>query len=110
MKRFMVIYRAPADAMAQMGEATPEQKEEGMKAWYAWKETLGDKLIDLGNPLMMGTKVLPDGNSEMSNSDISGYSMLQANDMDEARSYLANHPHLGWNEGCAIELFECIEM
>jgi hypothetical protein len=31
MKKFMVIYHAPAEAVAQMESATPEQKAEGMK-------------------------------------------------------------------------------
>jgi len=48
MKKFMVIYHAPAEAVAQMESATPEQKAEGMKPWLAWKDSVGNKLVDFG--------------------------------------------------------------
>lgn len=35
MKKFIVTYHAPIEALAKMGEATPEQREEGMKPWMA---------------------------------------------------------------------------
>ena len=110
MKKFVVIYHAPAEAMAKMGEATEEEKMEGMKPWMAWKDSLGDKLVDFGAPLVGGQRVLPDGSSQHSTKDVSGYSILQANDMDEAKSLLKSHPHLAWTDGCDIEVHECIPM
>jgi len=110
MNKFIVIYHAPAEAVAQMAEATPEQKAEGMKPWFDWKESVGDKLVDFGTPLMGGTRLLPDGSSEMSTKEVTGYSILQANDMNEAKSLLKNHPHLAWTGGCDIEVHECVEM
>lgn len=110
MKKFIVIYHAPAEAMAQMANATPEQKAEGMKPWMAWKETLGDKLVDLGTPLMGGVRLSPNGGAQASTKDVTGYSILQANDMEEAKSLLQGHPHLGWNEGCDIEVHETVAM
>ena len=110
MKKFMVIYHAPPEAIALMSEATPEQKEEGMKPWFAWKESLGDKLLDFGTPLMGGTRLLPDGSSEMSTKQVTGYSVLKAEDMEEAKSLLSGHPHLAWSGGCNIEVHECVEM
>ena len=110
MKKFIVIYHAPAEAMAQMAEATPEQKAEGMKPWFAWKDSIGDKLVDFGTPLMGGTRLLPDGTSENSYKDVTGYSILQANDMEEAKNLLSGHPHLQWSAGCDIEVHESIEM
>ena len=35
---------------------------------------------------------------------------LEAADMEEAKSLLANHPHLKWVDGCAIEVHEAIKM
>ena len=110
MKKFMVIYHAPAEAMAQMASATPEQKEEGMKPWFAWKETLGEKLLDLGSPLMPGVQLLPDGTSKPSTKEVTGYSMIQAVDAEEAKSLLKGHPHLSWTGGCDIELHELVPM
>lgn len=110
MKKFMVIYHAPADAVAQMAQATPEQQAEGMKPWMAWKDSVGDKLVDLGTPLMGGTRLLPDGTFEMSKKEVTGYSVLQAKDMEEAKSLLKGHPHLAWTGGCDIEVHECVPM
>ena len=33
MKKFLVIYHAPAEAMEMMANASPEEKAEGMKPW-----------------------------------------------------------------------------
>lgn len=110
MKRFVVIYHAPAEAMAAMGEATPEQKAEGMKPWLAWKDRLGDKLLDFGAPLVGGQLLKPDGTTQTSTKDVSGYSIIQANDIEEAKSLLIDHPHLQWTGGCDIEVHECVAM
>jgi len=110
MKKYIVIYHAPAEALAQMGESTPEEVAEGMKPWFAWKDSLGDKLIDFGAPLMGGTRLLPDGSSEASKKEVTGNSIISADDMDEAKSLLSNHPHLAWTGGCDIEVHECAEM
>ena len=110
MAKFIVIYHAPAEAMEQMATATPEQKAEGMKPWMAWAEKCGSKLIDLGSPLMGGLRLLPDGTSQASTKEVTGYSILEAADMDEAKSLMDGHPHLQWNAGCDIEIHESIPL
>ena len=110
MNKYLVIYHAPAEAMEMMAKATPEEKAEGMKPWMAWKDSLGDKLVDLGTPLMGGQRLLPDGSSEASSKEVTGYSMIQAADMAEAQSLLKGHPHLQWTGGCDIEVHECIPL
>ncbi|MDH3651541.1 MAG: YciI family protein [Saprospiraceae bacterium] len=110
MKKFLVIYHAPPEAMAKMATATPEEKMAGMKPWMEWKESVGDKLVDFGAPLMPGQRLLPDGTTAQSTKEVTGYSMIQAADIDEAKSLLKNHPHLAWTGGCDIEVHECIPM
>ena len=110
MKKFLVIYHAPAEAMVQMANATPEQKVEGMKPWVAWAERCGDQLIDLGAPFFGGQKLRPDGTTQNSEREVSGYSILQAKDMAGARALLKGHPHLAWTGGCDIEVHECAPM
>ncbi|MBO6517431.1 MAG: hypothetical protein JJ975_12865 [Bacteroidia bacterium] len=110
MKNFIVIYHAPAEVMAQMASATPEQKEEGMKPWFAWKERLGDQLVDFGSPLMGGQRLLPGGATENSTKEVTGYSIIRANDMEEAKSLLQGHPHLNMPDTCDIELHETVAM
>ena len=108
MKKFLVIYHAPAETVAAMSQASPEQRAEAMKPWMAWKEAVGDKMLDLGAPLFGGQKIQPDGSVTASQKEVTGYSMLQAKDMDSAKSLLKGHPHL--QGGCDIEIHEAIAM
>lgn len=110
MKKFLVLYSAPAEAMAMMANATDEQKMEGMKPWMAWQEKMGEHLLEMGSPLMHGHQVNPDGSGGNSSNDITGYSMVQAPNIDEAKSMLKDHPHLAWFPGCSINVHECMPM
>ena len=44
----------------------------------AWAARCGEQLIDLGNPLVGGQKLNPDGNSQGSTRGVAGYSINQA--------------------------------
>jgi len=52
MKKFIVLYHAPVDAMKQTAGASSEEQAKGMEAWMQWAKKTGDKLVDLGAPLM----------------------------------------------------------
>ena len=81
-----------------------------MKAWMAWAQKCGDKLVDMGTPLGNGITLGPGGSSASSASRIIGYSILQANNMEEARGLLKDHPHLDWNAECEIDVLESLAM
>ncbi len=106
MKKYIVIYHAPDELMAQSANASPEKMEKGMEQWMTWAAKCGDQLVDLGNPLMGGQKLTADGNSQKSNRQVCGYSVLQAESIDEAKALLEGHPHLAWNGACEIEIHE----
>ncbi len=110
MKKFLVIYHSTPDAVALSSNLTPKQQEEEMKLWMSWKETMGQNLVDFGTPLMSGIRLFPDGNSEGSAKEVTGYSMIRAKDMDEAKSLLYNHPCFKSKSGCDVELHECVLM
>ncbi|MBD77787.1 MAG: hypothetical protein CL840_02445 [Crocinitomicaceae bacterium] len=110
MSKFIVIYHAPAEAMEAMAMATPEEKAEGMKPWMAWAERCGAQLLDMGAPLMGGQRLSPDGSSSPSTKEVTGYSILEAENMDAAKALLDGHPHLTWQGGCDIEVHEAIAM
>ena len=107
MKKFLVIYHSKADAKQQMLQSTPEERKKGMEAWMQWAKKCGDKLVDLGSPLGNGQKLSPSG-STASNLNLAGYSVLQAENMEEAKKLLQGHPHLGWNAACTIEVYEAM--
>ncbi|MHA2343551.1 MAG: hypothetical protein ACXADW_16915 [Candidatus Hodarchaeales archaeon] len=109
MKKFVVLYRAPASAVEAMKDVSPEDMKKGMEPWMAWVKKIGDALIELGSPLGNG-QVIGKSGSSPSHSDITGYSILQADNIDEAKKLLKDHPHLMWTEGCSIEVFESFPM
>jgi hypothetical protein len=110
MKKFIVLYHASADAVKQTANFTPEQQAKGMEAWMQWAKDCGDKLVDLGSPLMNSQLLIPGGKSKNSNSDVVGYSIVQADNMEQAKGLLQNHPHLGWNADCSIEVHETMPL
>jgi hypothetical protein len=94
MKKYVVLYTAPIEASQQMQQVPPEEQAKEMETWMQWAQRCGDKLVDLGSPLAGGQKLSPSGSSD-SNLNIAGYSILQADNMDEAKKLLQGHPHLG---------------
>jgi hypothetical protein len=107
MKKFIVLYTAPIEASQQMAQTPPEEQAKGMQAWMQWAQKCGDKLVDLGSPLSGGQKLSPTG-SRASDLNIAGYSILQAENIEEAKALLQGHPHLGWNAACSIEVYEAM--
>ena len=81
-----------------------------MEAWMVWAQKCGDKLVDMGTPLANGTKLVPGGGSETSDKNVVGYSILQAESLEEASSLLNDHPHLAWDGACEIEVHESMAM
>ncbi len=110
MKKFIVIYHATNDAMKQMATVTPEEQKKGMEAWMIWAQKCGDKLVDIGSPLMNGQALSTDGTSHNSTKNVAGYSILQADNMEEAKELLKGHPHLAWNADCSIEVHETMPL
>ncbi len=56
MKKFLVIYHAPADAQMETSNRSQEEQAKGMEPWMEWAKKCGDKLVDLGSPLANGIK------------------------------------------------------
>ena len=103
MSKYLLLYRGPA---TPMDSYTPEQSAEVMKAWETWLGGIGANLVDAGAPLGARTAVADDGSSPAP-SDQNGYSIVQAADLDEARTLLKGHPFLTEGKGrFSVEIFE----
>ena len=107
MKKYMVIYHAPVTVMEQMAGASSEDMEKGMESWMGWAAKCGDALVDFGTSLGGGQRLSETG-STPSDRRVTGYSVLQAEDMDAAKALLQEHPHLRWAAGCEIEVHESL--
>ena len=108
MKKFILVFHAPASAMeemAKMGSASAQEQKAAMEPWVAWAERAGSALLDQGSPLMGGQTLSASGSST-SDKGVVGYSILQAEDMEAAKALLQGHPHLEWVPGGEIEVYE----
>jgi len=107
-KKVVVLYQAPVSAMEQMSKATPEQAKAGMDAWMAWAKNAGNAVIDLGMPLGNDTVISQSGTSK-GKTQITGFSILQGESMEQITGLLKDHPHLHM-PGSSIEVLEGLSM
>src|SRR4051812_37257481 len=98
MKKYLVLYRAPQSARAQMANATPEQRKAGMDGWMAWMGRCGQSIVDMGAPLGDSAHV----NGSASGDSLGGFSIVTAADLAGAKALLDGHPHL-MMPGASIE-------
>ncbi|MEL6539148.1 MAG: hypothetical protein AAFQ98_27280 [Bacteroidota bacterium] len=106
MKKYLLIYHLPAAALEGLPETTPEVHEETMKLWGAWAERLGNKLLEMGTPLGGGQKIVQGGAATPSTREVAGWSIIHAENMNEAKTLVDNHPHLIWSDKTSIEIHE----
>ena len=104
MKKFLVLYKAPASSFEQMKKATPEQQKTGMEAWMGWSKKAASTIVDMGAPLGKSLRVTKTSNSPSTN-DLGGYSILQADSKEALAATLKDHPHFMMPEG-TIEIVE----
>jgi hypothetical protein len=103
MPGFMLIYKGEATDMSEM---TPEQGAEVMAKWGAWMEKVGPALSDIGSPFGPGSSLVDDGTSGSAIS-LTGYSIVEADDMAAAQALADGHPYLSEGKGnFSIELYE----
>lgn len=102
MPSYLLLYRGPpGDAMS----APPEQQKAVMDAWMAYFAKHGPAIKDGGNPTLPGVNVMAGGKTGKAG-DVTGYSIVTANDMAAAKAMVANgHPHLG-DPRNSVDVFE----
>jgi hypothetical protein len=107
MAKYIYIYRGPATPMDQF---TPEQGAEQMALWQAWAGRTGKALLDFGSPFGPGTSVKDDGTAGTPPGQ-TGYTIVEAASLDEAKSHLVGHPFLSEGKGrFAVDVYELLPM
>lgn len=81
-----------------------EEKDKVMAAWGAWSESLGDALVDIGNPL--GPPQFIGGDAADA---ASGYSLLEAPDQETAVKLASSNP-MASEDGTRIDVHEAFSM
>ena len=102
MAKFVLAYRG--GSMAE----TPEEQEAVMQAWIGWFGELGPAVVDGGNPFGPSTSVRPDGSSGEAPSALTGYSVVEAQDLAAAAVLAKGCPVLG--AGAAVDVYEALPM
>lgn len=105
MTKFVLAYRGGGEM-----ESEPEAMEAVMEQWGAWFASLGDAVVDGGNPFAGHHFIAADGSVTPGGSAdaLSGYSIIQADDLDRAVALAKGCPVLA--AGGTIEVAEAIDM
>ena len=102
----------PKYVFAFRGGSVPETEEESAKvmaAWTAWFEELGSAIVEPGNPFGPSLTVNADGStSEGGTSGLSGYTVVNADSLEQAGKMAAASPI--FNDGGGLDVYEAVDM
>ncbi|MFK7940411.1 MAG: hypothetical protein AB8B82_13610 [Roseovarius sp.] len=104
MTKFMLAYHGGG------APDTPEQGAEEMAKWEAWLNGMGPSCADMGNPVGMSRTVTHAGVENNGGANpLSGYSIVEASDIDAACEMAKGCPILEGGKG-TIEVAPIVEM
>lgn len=103
MPKFMMVYKGEATDMSDM---SPEQAQEVMAKWGAWTDKVGSALTDIGTPFGPAVSVVDDGSTGAAAS-LTGYSIVEADDLAGAQALADGHPYLSEGQGnYAVDIYQ----
>ena len=89
---------------------SPEESQKVMAEWMAWFGEMGDAVVDGGSPLGMSKTVSAGGVADDGGANpASGYTIVNANDMDAAVAMAKGCPMVKSGNG-SVEVAECMDM
>jgi hypothetical protein len=102
MAKYLLVYGG--GSMAE----TEEAQAQVMAAWDAWFHAIGGAVVDPGNPTGEGRTVRADGSVGAAAEPTTGYSVINAADLDAAVGIAKGCPVLG--AGGSVEVCEVLEV
>jgi hypothetical protein len=99
MGKYVLVYK---------GGGVPQSEEEQQRvtaAWMSWLGGLGSSVVDMGNPFGASTALGANG----STSGLTGYSIVNADSLDDAKAKAQGCPILEGGRG-GVEVYETIPM
>jgi len=104
MPKFLMVFhggKAPS---------SPEEGEKVMAEWMAWYGGMGDAIVDPGNPVGQSHTVSQSGAvADGGPNPVSGYSIINAADIEAAKAMAAGCPMVKDGSG-NVEVAEAIDM
>jgi hypothetical protein len=87
-KKYLFLHRSPAEPQ-QQAAPSPSQMQEMFAAFNAWKEKFKDRILDMGDKLKPGGKIVSaagvsDGPFVESKEIVGGYMIVTADTYEEA--------------------------
>lgn len=106
MGKYVLVY---SGGSGEMPEAGSDEFDELMAAWGGWFESMGDAVVDGGNPFGEATSIASDGSqSDGSVTGATGYSIINAESMEEAAAHASACP--GLQGGGTVDVLAAIDM
>jgi hypothetical protein len=103
MTNYVLVYKGGSGM-----PATEEEQQQVLAAWGTWYETLGQALVDGGNPFGPSRSIAADGTTtDGAASGLTGYTILQADSLDTAAEMGQGCPVLA--SGGTVEVYETFE-
>ena len=97
MKKYLVMYMAPATVIDEWKKTDPAKREEAEKKmsadWQEWMKEHKEHFADFGAGAGKTMRVTSEGVEPMRN-DIMLYAIVQSDSHDEAAELFHDHPHL----------------
>ena len=107
MAKFMVLYNSTESANEVMAKASPEDVKASMSEWITWRDEANKTAkVDFGLPLQVVSQITVDGKTD-SDSQVSGYSIVEGDSKDAILELLQTHPHLK-QPGASIDVLEML--
>ena len=84
-----------------------EPTQEVMEAWGKWFASIGDKMVDPGNPLGPGREISHTGTKELplGMESLTGYLIINADNLDEAEKIAKGCPMIA-----SVRVYEAMSM
>jgi hypothetical protein len=92
MPQFVFTYRAPKGYTANFEKAD---------AWRAWFDSMGDQLVQLGNPIWDRGTI---GDTASETTQLGGFSIVSADDLDSALAIAKGCPQVDIGGGVEVGL------
>jgi len=96
MKKYILLYKGPTTPL----NASHEK-------WPAWFNKIGDQLVSIGSPMDNGFVLHRDGSKGDTATNLNGYSIIQARNINAVKSLVKDHPYLAQgSDEFTVEIFE----
>lgn len=106
MGKFVLVY---SGGNADMPEQGSEEFDQLMAAWGGWFESMGDAVLDGGNPFGAAACIASDGSTtDTSATGATGYSVIQADSLEKATAHAKGCPVLAG--GGKVDVLEALDM